>query len=241
MKKWQKIDEDLAHCSNCGKVFVAVELYGGNCRECREIVNEESKRLVGAAEKRTLSNGVSAAAKLMSRMQQQGKTGQKAPQVVDEFFDSIGGTKAYARLMKSEFEKAHGIGLTEAEEEAWGPSSPRVKLQWYELIARMMDKTDQNKTLDISSLQEADLEAILSDLGHKALLEDKEIRRAAIISALGDKSFRREIFLEIAKSDKQLTDEFLANAGIITLEEGDNVSPQEAYDPSSSEYNECSG
>jgi hypothetical protein len=243
MKSWQIIDDTLAHCSKCGAVFTHVELYGGACKTCRKEINEEAKKKLETAKGRVLTKGATAAAKLISAMEQQGKTGQKAPQVLDHFFDEIGGTKKFASLMRTEFEKAHGIGVTEAEAEAWGPSAPRTRLQWYELMARMMDRTDANKTLDISSLQEAELEAILSDLGHKAVLEDKSIRQAAITAAIGDKAFRRELFLEIVRTDKGLADEFLSSGGIVTLETSDNVSPPDEYDPSTSEWNdkECSG
>lgn len=196
--------------------------------------------MVGA-EARIVSKGTKAAAQLLSTLQSQGKTGASMPVVIDTFFEGIGGQAAFGKLMTEDFRKVRGEGLSPEELEHFKPS-PKLVLQWYELISRHAGKVDENKSLDVSSLDEAALESILADLGRTQMQSDPSLRRSVLYTAIKeDKEFRRLAFEEAIKEDPSLVDELLRQNGIETLdgsvgklESGNNV--EEAYDPSKDEY-----
>lgn len=199
-------------------------------------------------ENKAIGKATKASAQFLSAMRAQGKEGKAMPQIFETFWDSVGGKDAFGRMMSEEFHKVHGIGLSPAEAEEWSPS-PKLKLQWYELIARHAAKNDESQSLDIGSLEEADLESILADVAHKAMTSDADIRRAALLTAIEeDDEFRKEAFRRICKEDQGLVNELLAENGLITLEQPKQVDAQaedddspvfeseEEYDPTDDEY-----
>ena len=219
-------------------------------------MNEQSKAKTIAAGTRVVGKATKAAAELLSAMHKQGRTGADMPVILSRFYEKIGGQDAYADMMGEQFLKAQGKDLTEQEKLSW-EASPKLVKDWFELTARYIDRADQNKSLDVSAMEESDLENILVGVGTRAVLEDPAIRKAVIYSALDVEKFRREIFLTIAATDKNLVDYLLRENGIITLEqaqaaaeESDTVSPGAAgtnelrsspseepeYDPAEDEF-----
>lgn len=218
LENWQRIDDKHSHCKHCGDAFRNVQLTRGVCDQCLPAVATASKRIVSNAENRTVSKATKASAQFMSAMQAQGKSGASMPKVFERFWQEIGGEGEFGRLMYLEFQKARGEGLSPDEMETWEPS-PKLKLQWFELIARHISKNDEGKTLDIGALEESDLESILADLAEKALRTDASIRQTALLACIRDsKSFRRQAFRECLKEDPSLADEVLGEYGIRTVD-----------------------
>ena len=236
--KFPRIDKEHSHCLECGGVFRDVALFRGMCSSCAEDMNESSKVKVAQAGTKAIAK---ASTQFLAAMQAQGKTGADMPQVMSAFWKKIGGQEAYGEILGEQFQNAMGIGITEEEYMAGGFNAKLAK-DFLELTMRHIDRADANKSLDVGSLEEADLENILIGVGTKAVLEDPSIRKAVVRAALEEKTFRRRIFREILAQDKELLEQVLRDGGILTLEaddvieEDDTVSPPEDYDPSADEY-----
>ncbi len=217
MEIWQKIDDEHSHCAECSGVFRTVQLNNGLCDECTPIVARQNEKVLSRSVERTTGRAVKASAQLLASIKEQGKTGKTMPVVMDSFIKALGGEAAYGERFAVEFKKAHGEGLSAAEQETW-EYHPSIVHKWYELANRSLLSTDSGKDLDIGSLEESDLEAIVARIAQKAVLEDRDIRRLALMNAIeGDREFRRFALSSILKSDPQLEEEFLARNGIATI------------------------
>ena len=218
IENWQRIDSDHSHCKRCSNAFRNVCLTRGYCEKCIPEAQKEQQKIIVRMENKAIGKATKASAKFLSAMRAQGKEGKAMPQIFETFWDGVGGKEGFGRMMSEEFNRMHGIGLSPEEAENWNPS-PKMKLQWYELISRHAAKNDESQSLDIGSLEEADLESILTDLAHKAMSSDVDIRRAALLSAIDDdKEFRKEAFRRICKEDQHLVNELLAENGVITID-----------------------
>src|SRR5690606_28947148 len=102
-------------------------------------------------EARVMSKATKAAATFLDRMKSQGKDGKAMPKVFHSFFSAVGGEEEFGQRMAKEFDKAHGIGLSPEEAEEFHVS-PKLKMQWYELLSRHIAKNDESMSLDIGSL-----------------------------------------------------------------------------------------
>lgn len=217
MEDWQKIDDEHSHCAECSGVFRTVQLNDGVCDECTPMVSKKNEKVLSRSVERTTGRAVKASAQLLASIREQGKTGKTMPVVMDAFIKALGGEAAYGERFALEFKKAHGEGLSAAEQETW-EYHPSIVHKWYELANRSLLSTDSGKDLDIGSLEESDLESIVARIAQKAVLEDRDIRRLALINAIEqDAEFRRFALHHIVKSDPQLEEEFLANLGISTI------------------------
>lgn len=196
--------------------------------------NQRALSKTESAEKRVMSKGTQAAAKLLSLIKAQGKTGARTEPILGKFFEALGGEEQYAEMMADDFKLARGEGLSQEDLEAWG-YSPKLVAQWHEIIMRYTDRSDQNKTLSVDGLEEAELESILSGLGQRMVLEDKALQQTVVRACLSDAAFRQEVFYEIVRSDSKLVDKLLQSGGIITLEEKKDpsatLSSQQEFDP----------
>ncbi len=234
--KYPRIDEHHSHCLTCGTAGRDISFSRGFCTECAIEMNESAEKTLTQAS--IVATG-KASAQFLAAMQAQGKTGADMPQVMGSFWKKIGGQDKFGDIIGDQFLRATGQGITEEEYMAGGFSAKLAK-DWSELMMRHIDRADANKSLDIGALEEADLENILIGVGTKALLEDSSIRKAVVMAALQERTFRRLLFREIVAQDKQLLEEILRDGGIMTLdaeEVSDNVSPETAgYDPSADEF-----
>jgi hypothetical protein len=182
-----------------------------------------------------------ASAQLLASIKDQGKTGKSMPVVMDSFIKALGGEAAFGERFATEFKKAHGEGLSAAEMETW-EYSPHTVHKWYELANRSLLATDTGKDLDIGSLEESELESIVASIGRKAVLEDRDIRRLALMNAIeSDAEFRKYAFESILKADPQLETEWLASHGVRTIaaknfEPVANKDIEDDYNPESEEY-----
>lgn len=111
------------------------------------------------------------------------KESKRMSDVLSEFFRCAGGEKRFAQMMYSEFQKAHGIGLEEGELLTFR-KSPKLILQWYELMARHIHKEDENRTLDISGVSQDDLMDALRALAVDLVNTNADFRRIAIESSI---------------------------------------------------------
>lgn len=242
MENWQRVDDEHSHCAQCSGVFRNIELDDGQCTDCLERSNRKHAAVIQRANAKTVSKAVKASTQFLASMEQQGKSGKSMPLVFDSFWKELGGEEEYGARMAQEFLKAHGEGLTAAELESWSPSQ-KIKLQWYELVNRHVGRSDESKTLDIGSLEESDLEAILADLGRTAVIDDKEIRRLALLSAIErDPEFRKIALEKILQEDPSLESAILEKHGVTTID-AKKVEPKgnkrvEDYSPEDEEYRE---
>lgn len=247
IEPWQQIDEQHSHCAECCSVNRNIELTEGICNLCLDKVNARRNRILSRTESRVVTRATTASAKFLASMKTQGKDGKSMPKVFHALWEELGGEEEFGRRMGVEFLKAHGEGLSPEEMENWKPS-PKMKLHWYELISRHAAKTDESLSLDIGSLDESDLESILSTIANKAMIEDKTIRAIALTNAIReDKEFCREVFNEIVADHPDLVTELLERNGIATIEgkykvaqkksaHVDYKESEEEYDPSEDEW-----
>ena len=206
---------------------------------------EENRKIASRAESKVVTK---AATKLLSSLKEKGKDGQVMPVVMNEFFNALGGTEKFAQRMATEFEKAHGIGLSEDEQEVYVPSHS-LRMQWFDLVARVQKQVDSDRSLDVGSLEESDLEAILSNVALKAFNEDASLQIAVISQAVSNAVIRRQIFEACIQADSTLVTEILQKGGMIldavsvsSKSSTENITAEEEdnYDPSADEYKEPS-
>lgn len=215
---WTKVDDNHSICKVCGDCFHNADLSQGYCSKCISKESERQERALRRSGKRIVSKSVKASAQFLAALENQGKTGASMPRVMSEFWKHMGGEEKFGELMTQEFNKTLGVGLDADDIETWVPST-KFKLQWFEMICRYAAKTDEKKTLDIGSLDEADLDGILADIGRRAVMEDAEIRDAVIWSACEeDANFRKRLVMGVLKEDPKLLNEILDSNGIITVE-----------------------
>ena len=195
-----------------------MQLSSGRCAQCNDSFSTESKRIVSNAENRVVSKATKASAQFLAAMHAQGKTGAAMPRVFDRFWEEIGGEDEFGRMMGVEFKKSLGDGLTPDEAEVYSPS-PKLRKEWFELVARHASKNDEGRAVDVGSLEEADLDVILADVARKAITEDPDIRRVALWAAIKeDRKFRQMVFKECVKEDPSLLNPILSDYGLVTLE-----------------------
>lgn len=240
MYKWPKVDRDHSHCHGCNVVFRNAQLTYGFCTECAVNENVNNRAIKTRAENKAVAK---ASTQFLAAMKDQGKTGASMPRILGRFIERCGGEEGLADIMGEQFDLAMGKPGPDGEPTEGGSLS--LRKDWFDLLLRHQSKTDEHKTLDVGSLEEADLEAILSSLALKALQEDPTIRSAVIAQAVFVEEQRREMFLACIKADPKLVVEILeSNGRIIDAERknGDegNIDVEEEidddYDPSEDEY-----
>lgn len=243
MEAWQKIDDSHSHCAECSGVYRTAQLDEGLCSDCSPVVKARANKVVARAGEKTTNRAMKASAQLLASIREQGKTGKSMPMVMDTFLAEMGGEGGYAKRLATEFKKAHGEGLSSAELETFEYSSATT-LKWFELINRSMLATDSGKDMDIGSLEESDLEAIVAKIARRAVLEDVELRRLALMNAIdSDKEFRMVAFEAIMKADPSLENGILAKNGVITVEAAkikaaECNKEEDDYDPTKDEWQE---
>jgi hypothetical protein len=241
MESWQKIDDEHAHCAECSAVYRIAQLNDGLCDDCVPEKQKKAEKILTRAAEKTTGRAMKASAQLLASIKDQGKTGKSMPVVMDSFIKALGGEAAFGERFATEFKKAHGEGLSAAEMETW-EYSPHTVHKWYELANRSLLATDTGKDLDIGSLEESELESIVASIGRKAVLEDRDIRRLALMNAIeSDAEFRKYAFESILKADPQLETEWLASHGVRTIaaknfEPVANKDIEDDYNPESEEY-----
>lgn len=204
--------------------------------------NETARAVTVRAESRVKTR---AATKLLAALKDKGKDGQSMPMVMSAFFSEIGGHDEFGKLMHTEFKKAMGVGLSVEEKEFYEPSLS-LRKDWFDLVARHAKAADSDKSLDVGSLDEADLESILSSIALKAFQEDISLQTAVIAQAIFNRETRRKVFNACIQADPSLATEILENGGrIIDAEsveieklEMENNTGDSDYDPTEEEYKE---
>lgn len=238
---WPKVDDYHSHCEHCGFVFRNSELNFGLCKDCIVEHNNTAANVTVRAESRIKTR---AATKLLSALKDKGKDGQSMPMVMSAFFSEVGGHEEFAKIMHSEFKKAMGEGLSLAEQEFYEPSL-HLRKDWFDLIARHAKAADADKQLDVGSLDESDLESILSSIALKAFHEDASIQTAVIAQAVCDPAVRRRVFQACIQAEPKLATEILENGGLIIdstsspIEKFENENKEgesEEWDPASEEF-----
>lgn len=169
------------------------------------------------------------------------------PVVMDAFFRGIGGPDALGAILAEDFQKARGEGLPPEMAEDFD-YSPKLVMQYLDMIMRHSSKTDEGKQLDVSSLEQADLEALLVDIALAQLQHDHALRRTILYAAIKeDKEFRKLAFEESISEDPDLIDNLLRLNGIETVEgvaeksknvEAPIIDREESYSPEDDEYTE---
>lgn len=255
IENWQRIDKEHSQCSECGAPESNKLLQKGRCAPCFKIMEEQKTKALRKAEKRVVAKATKSAASLLAAMRDKGKTGASMPKVIDSFWQGIGGEEKFGDLMVGEFQKALGQGVY-SEDEAdiyGGDMAPKLRLQWFEMLSRHASKVDEGKQLDVGSLEESELETILADIARNAVLTDPELRRIALLTAMGeDSDFRRLAFQEAITREPKLAEELLEVNGVVTVdgvvtklsEAPSNDSVEEpvaeqddgSYDPTEDEY-----
>lgn len=240
---WPRADKHHSHCYRCNIVFRDAQLKSGFCGDCLVQEQQENRKIASRSESKVVTK---AATKLLSSLKEKGKDGQVMPVVMNEFFNALGGTEKFAQRMAEEFEKAHGIGLNEDEQEVYVPSH-QLRLHWFDLISRVQKQVDTDRSLDVGSLEESDLEAILSNVALKAFNEDSSLQLAVISQAVSNAELRRQIFEACIRADSSLVTEILQKGGQIldavsfsTKPEPENITAEEEdnYNPADDEYRE---
>lgn len=241
MYKWPKVDRDHSHCHGCNVVFRNAQLTYGFCAECVVEENKNNRAVKNRAEAKAVAK---ASTQFLAAMRDQGKTGASMPRILGRFIERCGGEEGLADKMYTQFEIAMGEPGEDGEPSEGASLS--LRKDWFDLINRHTAKTDENKSLDVGSLEEADLEAILSNLALKALQEDASIRSAVIAQAVFNEDQRREMFNACLRADPKLVTEILESNGRIidsvATEKNDDQGyievedEDDSYDPSEDEY-----
>lgn len=245
---WPRADKHHSHCYRCNIVFRDAQLKSGFCGDCLVQEQQENRKIASRSESKVVTK---AATKLLSSLKEKGKDGQVMPVLMSTFFTELGGADEVAKIMAKEFKKTLGEGLNEAEEEVYAPNF-NLRKDWFDLIARVQSKADVDKQLDVGSLEESDLEAILSNVALKAFNEDSSLQLAVITQAISNAELRRQIFEACIRADSSLATEILQKGGQIldavsfskkpeleniTAEE-DQGAEEDSYDPAADEYRE---
>lgn len=184
-----------------------------------------------------------AATKLLSSLKEKGKDGQVMPVLMNAFFNRLGGVEAVGDIMGDEFLKTLGKGLSPDEAEVYEPNF-NLRMHWFDVMARHQSKVDSDKQLDVGSLEESDLEAILTNVALKSFRDDPTLQLAVITQAVSDSDIRRQIFEACIRADGSLVTEILQSGGKIvdavsveTKSETKNIAVEEDhYDPTQDEY-----
>jgi hypothetical protein len=217
----------------------------GFCGECLVAEKSENKAIASRSESKAVTK---AATKLLSELKNKGKDGQVMPVVMSTFFSELGGAESVAKIMAQEFNKTLGIGLSPDEEEVYTPNF-YLRKDWIDLISRVQSKADVDKQLSVGDLEEADLEAILTNVSLKAFRDDPTLQSAVIAQAVSNADLRRKIFEACIRADSSLVTEILETGGKIidavavsetTKSDFQNktVSEHDSYDPAADEYKE---
>lgn len=218
----------------------------GFCGECLVAEKEENRSIAARSESKVVAK---AATKLLSELKNKGKDGQVMPVVMSTFFQELGGADAVAKVMAQEFNKTLGIGLSPDEEEVYAPNF-YLRKDWIDLISRIQSKADVDKQLSVGDLEEADLEAILTNVALKAFKDDQSLQLAVITQAVSNADLRKQIFNACIRADNSLVTEILENGGKIidalSVSKGpekekfdlDNTTggDVDSYDPTADEY-----
>lgn len=115
----------------------------------------------------------------LAELGQGSKDSKRMSDVLTEFFRCAGGEQRFGQMMWTEFQKAHGVGLDEHEIVTYR-KSPKLVLQWYELLARHIHKEDEARTLDISGTSQEDLMDALRALAVDLANTNEDFRRIAV-------------------------------------------------------------
>lgn len=180
IKKWQRIDNDHALCAECGNGYAIVDLKAGKCFGCREDDKDRRAGILERADNRALAK---AAKGFLTALNAEDKHSKRMSNVLDAFFAEAGGAEAFGKQVFQHWQRAQGIGLTPAQAEDFS-YSPKIVLGWAELIMRHQAKDDESKTLDVSSLSEADLLAALSGLADDMIKSNPDWRKMAVEKAI---------------------------------------------------------
>lgn len=248
---WPKVDDQHRHCERCNVVFRNVQLVSGYCKECLVSEAKEDKKILAKSQNKVV---ISAAAQVLARIKERGKDGASTPKVFNAFWSKLAesdgtgksGQDVFGEVMAEQFNKAMGVGMTLEEQELF-EASPTLRLHWFDMLNRHSRAVDDGKELDVSSLEDSELEGILIKLANKALLEDKSVQESVLSMAMQDETLRRKCFLMCLKADPRLGIEVLENNGMIVeaeaveekiFEQDNSVVEDDAYDPSEDEYKE---
>lgn len=237
---WPRVDKYHSHCHRCNVVFRDAQLTNGYCSECIMAEKEDNVSIANRSENKVATK---AATKLLSSLKEKGKDGQVMPVLMNAFFNRLGGVEAVGDIMGDEFLKTLGKGLSPDEAEVYEPNF-NLRMHWFDVMARHQSKVDSDKQLDVGSLEESDLEAILTNVALKSFRDDPSLQLAVITQAVSDADIRRQIFDACIRADGSLVTEILQSGGKIvdaisveTKSETKNIAVEEDhYDPTQDEY-----
>lgn len=238
MLQWPRVDQNRSHCIECSRVFRNIQLTNGTCDECKKRMTETTKGALSRASRGVEGQAVLASAKLLASIRAQGKNSKAMPKILDAFMQAMGGEEGYSLRMQQQFLKAHGEGLSD-DEFATFEHDPKLILAWYEMINRHSSKADEGMNVDLSSLEESDLEEILYDIGRKTVLDDRELRRLCLLKAIdADSEFRKEAFIAICKSEPELLTAELEKEGVVTVSGEVKPTPEDEEEEDSLMFDE---
>lgn len=246
-KAWQRVDKNYSHCAECMKVFRNIMLTDGVCDNCFGIVEERSIRAIRRMESKVVSKATKASAEFLASMKEQGKDGKSMPRILDSLWKvlqepGLSGEEAFGRQLGEEYNKSRGIGLSPDEAANYEPSQ-KLRQGWFELILRYSQKVDEGKSLDIGSLDESELEAILTDVAIKAATTDNNIAEKVVSAYIEkDRKRRESFFMDMCEAYPELENKVLEKHGIVTIEAQEETQAiphqedEEDYDPEAEAY-----
>jgi hypothetical protein len=180
IKKWQIVDDEHALCRECGVIYERPSLADGMCFGCRETDKDRRKRILSQADQRALAR---AAKDFLGALHGEDQTSKRTGAILDSFFAAAGGAESFGQELFRHWQRVQGKNLTPEEAKNFR-YSPKLVLNWAELIMRHQGKDDENKTLDVSSLSEEDLLAALRGLADDLVKSNPEWRRIAVEKAI---------------------------------------------------------
>lgn len=163
-------------CLECKKVMPSEEIKNGYCDECRRYRRGLIKKELEMSDQRAVSQ---AAYGLLERMKNLGTNQQVLNQLMTEFTELNGGPTGLAKQLQDDFNRARGVGLTEAEALLFERSDAVIQKYW-QLIGSLIAQNDKANHLDLSGLTEEELQATVAGVAIDEVKANPEFAKAMI-------------------------------------------------------------
>jgi len=196
--KCQRVGEYHGHCSRCTKIFRQEELnHIGLCADCNSDHMGLVKEKQVAEKQKAL---IDATKRLADEIAKRSKNTAISPEFFDSVVKELGGVKDLGKRIANDFKRLHGEGLTAVEAKYFTHDEKTIQRYW-QTIMTFMQQQDRMNAVDVSSLNDKELQATLLNLA-AGLIEDNP-------------EFREHVIGIVVQKDREMIERLAIEAGLI--------------------------
>lgn len=152
----------------------------GRCKACFDAYHERQQIM---ADRRAVADACRSLTKALTDAKRE-REPAALPGIINSFLQKVGGTEEMANILKEDFDRLRGVGLTEEEFMKHEFKEQTIQRYWQMLLRGVAARDEVVSSVDLQGFSDEELRSVLIPLAAEMMVEDAEFRSQVIREAV---------------------------------------------------------